>query len=413
MFRFSSLLAALVVALAVLSYRARYLIPNVLLPKSGLPSEYYYGKGSCRTVQHPGVASCEDGRFWDNAETGERRLILSCDPGRRAWNTVIGPLRDPLPRGALWFWRWMAVETLDIHKIELVGFPGDHTFHPLGFEASPARSGKASRLFVVNHARNTSVIEEFTLSWDRPTSANWIRTLDLPFLNTPNAISLTSDNSFYVSNDHHYSLRHGLILSKLETFLALPLSHVEHVHVPTPDEDAQPVAMTVAGSIPFANGVALSPDGALVAVASTTGTSIRIYARHTPTNSLLPKDEILVPFAPDNLSFDDDGVLLVAGHADMPALTGMAEDKPGVRAPSWVMSLRPTSQPVDMVFWDAKASFSASGRVPPPPTGWEMETLYQSNGHGGFASSVSAFRDARTGRLFVTGLYEEGLLVCD
>ncbi|VDC04435.1 unnamed protein product [Peniophora sp. CBMAI 1063] len=408
----SNILATLVIALAVLFYRARYLIPNVFLPKPSFPSEYYYGKGACHTVQHPGVSSCEDGRFWENTDTGERRLLLSCDPGRRGWNTVLGPLRDPTPRGALWL---SDLSTHNLLKIELVDFPKHHTFHPLGLEASPARTGRTSRLFVVNHARNASVIEEFTLSWDKPTSARWIRTLDLPTLNTPNSLALTSNDSFYVSNDHHFALRHELVLSKLETFLALPLSHVEHVAVPAPGDDEQPVAMTVAGSIPFANGVAISKDGRVVAVASTTGTAVHIYARHIPSNALIPKEEILVPFAPDNLSFDDDGVLLVAGHTDFPALIGMSKDKPGVRGPTWVISLRPTpeSELVDKVFWDTRASFSASARVPPPPSGWKMETLYQSSGHGGFASSTTALRDTRSGRLIVTGLYEEGILVCD
>ena len=171
--------------------------------------------------------------------------------------------------------------------------------------------------------------------------------------------------------------------------------------------------MTVAGGLAFANGVALSPDGRSLAVSSTTGTSVNIYDRHIPTNTLSFKEAVMIPFAPDNLSFDDDGVLLVTGHADLPALLGMSKDKPGVRAPSWVVSLRSTPQPVDKVFWDTKAPFSASGRIPPPPAGWEMETLYQSSGQGGFASSTTALRDTRTGRLFVTGLYEEGLLVCD
>lgn len=393
---------------AALSYRARYLIPNVLLSKPGIPSEYYRGDGSCHAIQHPGLASCEDVRFWENVDSGERRLLVSCDTGRRAWNTVLGPLREPSPRGVLWL---SDPKTLEMRKIELVNFPEDHTFHPLGFEASPARSGKASHLFVVNHARNASVVEEFTISWNDPTSAHWVRTLHLPTLITPNAIALTADTSFYVSNDHHFSLRHGLVSNKLETFLALPLSHVEHVDASSPGQD--PVAKTVASNIAFANGVALSSDGQLLAVSSTTGTSVRLYARQPPSNSLSLKEDILMPFAPDNLSFDDDDVLLVSGHADLPALLGMSKDKPGVRAPSWVVSLRPTSQLIDRVPWDLKAPFSASGRIPPPPSGWEIQTLYQSSGRGGFASSTTAVRDSRTGRLFVTGLYEEGLLVCD
>lgn len=375
-----------------------------------MPSEYYRGEGACRVIRHPGVDSCEDARFWDNVDTGERRLVLSCDPGRRAWNAGLDSTNDILPASALWL---SDPKTLDMRRIELDGFPEDRTFHPLGFQASPAHSGKASRLFVVNTLHNASVVEEFTLSWDRPTTAHWVRTLDLSGVPAANSIALTSDDTFYVSNDHHFSLQHAPVSNAIETFLALPLTHIEYVHVPVAGGDSRPMTTTVAGSIPFANGIALSPNSRLLAVASTTGTSVRIYVRHGPTNALLFKDEILVPFAPDNLSFDDDGVLLAAGHTDFPALIGMSQDKPGVRSPSWVISLRPTEELVDKVVWDSKAPYTASGRVPPPPSGWEMETLYQSSGNGGFASATTALRDARTGRLFVTGLFEEGLLVCD
>jgi hypothetical protein len=397
---------------AFLGYRARYIIPNALLPSRGLPDAHYHkNNGRCDYVRAQGLSSCEDARFWDNAETGERRVMLSCDPGRFQWNTVLGPMNDAAPRGAIWL---AGIDTLTPQKIELADFPDSHTFHPLGFELTPALSGAPSRLYVVNHERNASVVEEFEIEWDKPTQARWIRTLSDPALPAPNAITIARDGSLYVSNDHLFPLHYNVVLNKLETFLALPISHVVHVSFTSPS--VPPTFSIAAKGIPFPNGVALSHDGDVLAVASCTGTSVRFYARNATTNSLSFTDEILVPFVPDNLSFDDDGAVLVAGHPDFPALIKMSKEIPGARAPSWVVAIRrvPDGTKADSpAGWDGEAHLSASRKVPRPPAGWEMETLYQSSGVKGFASSTTALRDVPSGRLFMSGLYEDGLLVCE
>jgi len=64
-------------------------------------------------------------------------------------------------------------------------------------------------------------------------------------------------------------------LPLVESILALPLGWTTHVTV----SPASHVYTTVAPYVPFANGIAISPDGTLVAVASTTLCEIRFYAR--------------------------------------------------------------------------------------------------------------------------------------
>jgi len=60
--------------------------------------------------------------------------------------------------------------------------------------------------------------------------------------------------------------------------------------------------------------------------------------------------------------------------------------------------------------WDADAPVPASRKVLQTP-GYEMRTLYQSDGSA-FSSSSTGLRDAETGVLYIVGLYEEGLMVC-
>lgn len=79
-------------------------------------------------------------------------------------------LYDPNPKGALYVFDYLT--GTDLREIELIGFPEQSDFHPLGINIfrDPGRLGsKDTTLFVVNHQRNGSTIEIFTLS---PTSAS-------------------------------------------------------------------------------------------------------------------------------------------------------------------------------------------------------------------------------------------------
>ncbi|KAG1851894.1 hypothetical protein F4604DRAFT_1933833 [Suillus subluteus] len=197
--------------------------------------------------------------FWDHLDVdgtvAARFVIAGCDPNRKAWNTVMGPLRNPEPRAYLWL-----VETVDnsLQRIELDGYPEGHNFHPLGIEVMPSQDGAPSILYVVNHAREETTIEHFTISPDTPTQALWQRTISSPWFVSPNALAITNETSFYVSNDHLMTLNpDGTITHKV-------------------------AALGVA----FANGVAISPDGTTLALASTSIGQVYFYDRNTTTNAL-------------------------------------------------------------------------------------------------------------------------------
>jgi hypothetical protein len=321
---------------ATFIWRSGRAIKNAFIVRSHFPTGYYAcgaWSSQCHRVTdttNHALKYCEDVAFWDFYDTKgtlhDRRVVLSCDPGRKAWNTVMGPLRDPEPRGDLWVYSPSHGRKSEgtLQRLTLAGFPVGHDFHPLGLEVYPSHAGNSSTLFVANHARTRTVIEQFTLTptASGPTHATWVRTLTSSFFVSPNSIALTSQTSFYVSNDHLITRRIPSPLSHVlpltETLLGLPLSWLSHVSIEEDpvDPHAPPKIhhTFVALGVAFANGVAVSPDGKQVALAGTSMSEVYFYARSPEDNTLTHTHTVPVPFSPDNISFDDNGSLIVTGH---------------------------------------------------------------------------------------------------
>jgi hypothetical protein len=408
---------------ATFVYRSGRLAKSGILTLPPLPSSYYVNGDvdtHCVVIKEPShtLGACEDAVFWDHlqadGDVAARFLIVGCDPNRKAWNTVMGPLHDPEPKGYLWL-----VDTLDngLQRIELAGFPEGHDFHPLGVEVTPSLNGATSVLYIVNHARGETTIEQFVISPDAPTQAHWQRTLSSPWFVSPNALAITNETSFYVSNDHLMTRRLPFplapILPMIESIAGLPLGWLAHVTV---NPDGTVTHKLAALGVPFANGVAISPDGTTLALSSTSLGQIYFYDRNTTTNDLKYREAVSVPFFNDNLMFDDHGALIVAGHPHFPSLIAVAANKTDAQAPSWSVSLNPLSKDTHFAedahrtLYDLRAPFSAS-KVVPASKGWELETLFQSDGSV-FGTSSTSLRDLRTGALYMVGLYEEGMMVC-
>ncbi|KAG6830647.1 hypothetical protein H0H92_015544 [Tricholoma furcatifolium] len=339
----------------------------------------------------------------------------------------MGPLNNPEPLGSLWVYQPDNKETRSkaitnpsqLTRVELKGYPVGHDFHPLGVEIYPSYAGNTSNVYVVNHARERTVIEQFTLNPSSPTVANYVRTLVSPYFHSANALALTSSDSFYVTNDHLFTRRLpyvGNFLPIIESVIALPLSWVSHIDLAPLSSSGPPIEAHKFSSlfVPFANGVAISPDGTQVAIASTTLAKIFFYERDPKTNDLKRKtDSVAVPFLPDNIRYTHDGTaLLVTGHPHFPTLTNVAKGTESV-APSWVVSINAVIEkdPQLKGGFDRQAPVTAMFKVP-PVAGREIKTIFQSDGSG-FSSSSTALKDPVTGDLYVTGLYaEDGLLVC-
>ena len=319
----------------------------------------------------------------------------------------MGPLRDPSPRGHLFLY---APSTDTVHRVTLQGYPAAHDFHPLGMDIYPSHNHASSNLFIVNHARAHTTIEQFVLDPAHPTEAQYVRTLRSPYFISPNALALTGPTSFFVSNDHLLTRRLpalGHVLPLVETVAGLPLSWVAHVTV---RDDALTHTVAALG-IPFANGVALHAGH--LAVAATSVGVVHVYA--VDGGKLALAHTVPVPFLPDNVAYDDDGVLIVSGHPHFPALADVAANKTRVgprattNAPSWAVALTPAKGP-NQGTYDTRASLSAS-QFAPAVDSYAVETLFQSDGSV-FGSSSTTLRDARTGVIYIAGLYEQGVLMC-
>jgi arylesterase/paraoxonase len=267
--------------------------------------------------------------------------IVSCDPGRDRWNTVMGTFQadENLKSGTLWLYDYSNTEEPkdSVHPLTFKSFPNEQDFHPLGMDLD----GKT--LFVVNHAQIGSCIEEFQLEVATKT-LNHIRTIVHPLLHAPNSIESVAGGSLYVTNDHMFRSRISPILSKLETFSGLPGGTVVYIDVNT-----QPPTAKVVARVPFANGIA-KLNSTTLAVASTSKAGVYLYDIQ-PDHSLVFRSWFRTPAAVDNLSVDSEGTLLMAGHPSAFDLMKVSKGRPicnpnsdaeaerlacGCTAPSWV-----------------------------------------------------------------------------
>ena len=434
-------------------YRNGTAFKNSIILKSPLPRGYIaHGiyDSQCTTARdftdkpEESLSFCEDETFWElHDATGnvvQRPVIVSCDPGRRAWNTVMGPLRDPNPHGALWLYVpslpknephiiSSTIETNKPHRISLKNYPPNHDFHPLGVEIWPSHAGNASNVYVVNHARERTVIEQFIIDPSNPTEILHVRTISHPYFLSPNALALTSPDSFYVTNDHLVTRRLpivGHVLPLIESLLALPLAYVSHVTLNPPSSTNAIAKHTfVKLFVPFPNGIAISASGTEVVVAYTTLNEVYFYERDPSTNELTRlKYSVPLPFSVDNINYSPSLTnkgqedVIIAGHPNFPDLAAVAADKPGSSAGSWVVAIVPKDKADanSETKFDQEAPVSTNTKVLKDGNNWTLKTLFQSDGveeSGGFGSSTNGLRDADSGALYVSGLYaKRGMLVC-
>ncbi|PWZ00630.1 hypothetical protein BCV70DRAFT_98661 [Testicularia cyperi] len=285
----------------------------------------------------PGFRFCEDLEHIP----GTSSVLVTCDAERHLWNTVMGPLSDPEPRGTLWTYDYELDTTGHVGArkkavpIELVGFPASSDLHPLGTGLLhvPSNGLRAERwrLAMVNHRRRSSSIEIFDLSRSASGGkfiANHVRTVTHPLAtHTPNSIHMLSENEMLVSQDHMFARRPAshahmqrvwewilsdfswlpssvptgyvasalahitsfgpvaAVMAEVETVLGLPLSWVSYLAFQDKTlggaegevEVSGVNAHVVASGIPFPNGVLVSPDEKTLVIASTMMPGVYVY----------------------------------------------------------------------------------------------------------------------------------------
>ncbi len=285
---------------------------------------------------------CEDLESIPGLPVGEETVLISCDANRGGWNTVMGPLKNPGPRGTLFTYQYPTTpqqgrERAKANEVKLINFPDETEFHPLGlsvFEPNHETSqmGEGRRLFVVNHRKHRSSIEVFDLflqAEERQWEAHWRRSIVHPLAtHTPNSIHALTPTSFVVTTitsllvvpvhssrtpylcftrrcpclSFHLRSQSGWLrysevltrakvaaaLAQVETLLGLPLGWVSYVEFDEGEAEEQEEGVRVqvlAKGIPFANGLVVTPDQKTVVVASTTFPGVFIYSTTSGSGS--------------------------------------------------------------------------------------------------------------------------------
>ena len=226
-----------------------------------------------------------------------------------------------------------------------------------------------------------------------------------------NSIAALSPTSILVSNDHFFTRRGPSpwkhFAPMVESVLMLPTGTVVHLEFATGELRAS----TVAKGIPFANGLALSPDRKEVAVAACSSASVRLYSLEENGGvSLKYKTAVQVPFSADNLDYTHDGRLIVAGHPHFPGLVNFSKGEAD-KAPSWVVEIaNRTSTGVTKGEDDKQSPYPITKRTS-SHADYSVQTMFMSDGSL-FSSSSTGLWDPEAGKLFATGLYADGILVC-
>ncbi|MCU0844493.1 MAG: SMP-30/gluconolactonase/LRE family protein [Spirochaetes bacterium] len=195
-----------------------------------------------------------------------------------------------------------------------------------------------------------------------------------PELSSPNDILAVGPRQFYVSIDHGAT---SVIGKKLENYLQLPISYILYY-------DGKGFKKA-AGGIAYANGIAISPDGATLYVGATVGRKVHVYARNARTGELIEKDAVSLGTGVDNLDVDADGSIWAGCHAKLLSFVAHSKDAAAL-SPSEVVRIRPLEE-----------------------GGYDVTRVYL-NG-GGELSGSSAAAGWRN-RLLIGAVYDERFLDC-
>lgn len=318
-----------------------------------------------------------------------------------------------------------------LREMELVNFPSTSDFHPLGIGLYREKEMRHARLFVVNQGHDKSCVEIMDIDYEDARAVHVCSVTDNNHtIRSPNSVSPVSYTSFYVTNDQCLIRRRHPFLSFTERVLGLPLGWVTFVDFSI---QSKPNCIIVAGGIPFANGILVTPTGKEVLVASTSTDIVRIYERDPETDALSGKySSVYMTFHPETLSFDrsldisDPTVfnsngnflrgVVATGSPDAGRLFCMAKNPHGCVAPSIVAEIcrghGPDLSPFPGSLFNLRSKYYARTLYAGTYSSWppyRVLTYYLDDGTN-YPSSTSGDMDSKRGRLIVSGLYADGLL---
>ena len=182
--------------------------------------------------------------------------------------------------------------------------------------------GDLRRLFVVNGANNGIEIFDVAPNGD----LTHVETLMERRLTSPNDVFAVGPRAFYVTNDTE---------SGRDTWLA-KWQFLARVGSGDLFYFGGTSWRLAASELRFANGVAVSEDGARVYVSETAGGALKIFDRDAETGALTVSRSASLPVAPDNITLDADGALWISGSPKPLAIAAHQRDA-RIRAPSSVV----------------------------------------------------------------------------
>lgn len=384
---------------------------------------------------------CEDVVVWAHANLA----IFSCDPSRDVYNpfTNAGDVTKEV-NGKMVAYKLDATargqgndnSDTDVYEIRISGWPEARSLRPLGVGLSSSSDANPI-LAIANNTAHFTAVEVLRLGLERGRAvATYLHTLSHPLLTMPNAVVPLSPESVLVTNSLKWSATKNKLLHTLEMFGALPTGSVlrltHAVGEGTKEERAGEIAEceVVASGFALANGMALSDDGAVLAVAASMTSSLHIYDVTPPLRPSSDPAHVIeqdrdvraarfkfresypLGFLVDNVRYaspsssDADGehIFVAAGHPDALSYSATAKrfGAPPL-SPSRVASVRVPKSPAPgtggLGSW-FNAMFTRVDK--------RVRTVFEDDGGVlGVSASGLAVGDGRGGRdLIVAGLYD-------
>jgi arylesterase/paraoxonase len=278
------------------------------------------------------------------------------------------------------------------HRVsKLVRVDGSADFHPLGV----AVDKQTKQILVANTPTETANATSIDVYSNQDNRLSLVKSIKSMYIFAPNSIYILPQKnmrspdgqfpSFIVTNDHYFVSGWK---KALENNLLLPLGSLAMY-----DARSDAVKPLLRG-FAFANGVTGNTNGTLLYVAETYGQRIWKFSMAVPSGEdgkveLKKIKAGKVNMAVDNLSFQEEtGDVIAAGHPIGYKIIKYArsDDKANLMVP-----------PSMVLRWKANGSMS----------------YVMTDDGSTFGTSTTGIIDSVTNSLIVSGLYENGILICD
>jgi arylesterase/paraoxonase len=220
------------------------------------------------------------------------------------------------------------------------------TLYPHGISLKKIGKGKY-RLWVVNHPEGRHTIEVFDLEKSNLIHVN---TLTDEMLISPNDIVAIDSVRFYVTNDHGFDSKLGLLA---ENYLGLSVSDVVYF-------DGRQFTQAAKG-IAYANGIAFDASRSILYVASPRTFSVKVYGLEEG-GKLNHHTDIYTGSGVDNLVIDPNGDIWSGAHPNLLQFTSYAQGN-SKKAPSEVIKInliKDNQYKVRSIYVDDGSTVSAS-----------------------------------------------------